>query len=460
MCRRKKNCNTNKIDCPFIDIIDCPFSSDNKKCGYNKETCRHKNKQNKFLNWLKTNVIEIICLFVGVIFLFSILIFRFKHLLNSDSVFYNAGLGLSCSIISATLIALLIDIPNKIKEYQSSIIETLSSKEYLKKLTEDQLTELRSDVTDILHRKDVPHMPKGLIKLDEEICKYLKKPYYKYYRLGINCELAKLKTINLESEKDISSEKGKDYILKEVTIEYLMFNPYIKNHPINADIGFNSHIMKHDDVDINSYLEFKEFKITVDGNKKKLDLLELIRNGDICIGATDLFKETEFYNKKLFLYSKSKHINLNDHVESIENKTSQAGKKIQINEVERDEYEDVLDVYFKDKIKVEIKYNIYVPTNDLFYTKRLRYPVKYFRLDYKFKHQNVRLYGQLLGTLIDQSKIAINFAKDQQYLSIETFDWLLPRNGIIVVISSLENQFVDGNIEDVLEIDNSDNDDK
>ena len=46
----------------------------------------------------------------------------------------------------------------------------------------------------------------------------------------------------------------------------------------------------------------------------------------------------------------------------------------------------------------------------------------------------MQLFGQLLGTLIDQSQVAVNQSKDGKHISIESFEWLLPQSGAFVAM--------------------------
>jgi len=85
-------------------------------------------------------------------------------------------------------------------------------------------------------------------------------------------------------------------------------------------------------------------------------------------------------------------------------------------------------------LKVEVDYEIYLPIEDNHFTNRLKYPAKSFRIDCICNDDdNVRLYGELLGTFTENSKIKISHPNDN-VISIEAFDWLLPRNGVFVIL--------------------------
>lgn len=96
--------------------------------------------------------------------------------------------------------------------------------------------------------------------------------------------------------------------------------------------------------------------------------------------------------------------------------------------------ENYLYVQFADKIRVFLEYIVVVPVEDNSYTKRLRYPVKYYNLDYKLE-ENVQftLAGQIMGTLIDQGDVATDIDKKKKRISLKTRNWLLPKNGVVIV---------------------------
>ena len=79
-------------------------------------------------------------------------------------------------------------------------------------------------------------------------------------------------------------------------------------------------------------------------------------------------------------------------------------------------------------------YDIYLPLEDNHFTNRLKYPAKSFRLDCLCDDDdNVRFFGELLGTFTKISQVKTTHPKDN-IMSIEALDWLLPRNGVFVVM--------------------------
>ncbi|MDR1714967.1 MAG: hypothetical protein LBS20_03905 [Prevotella sp.] len=453
--KNKKNV-VEQENCPFSSKEDCPFSEVSPDCKWKKDYCFHKEKKVAKNKWDKTDKNIFLIISLGIIlFIISMVLKGIDDTENATicnffnrDLLYNAILSLSVAFLASAFLAKIIDIPGKLDDYEDSFINALSSDNYLKKLTEGRLTKLRSDITDLLHKKDVPNMPKGVILLDQQICTLLKKPYFKIYRQTIKCEVIELAEEQIHPPSSINTEAGKieqnfkKYIQKDVVVEYTIHNPYDKSHPTVVDLGFSNHILKEEGINIKQYFDLKEFTLYIDGASKKYNVLKHFEKKEIKIGSCDLPTESEFYNKKIFIFTTKENrvLSASDFIDSEESDSEERSIPIEIEENIKKEL-DGFKIIFKDKITVKMHYTIAVPINDLLYTKRLRHPVKYFRLDYSFNHTDSKLFGQLIGTLIDQSKISTNMSEDGKHLSIETFDWLLPKNGVVVVMSSKKGTF-------------------
>lgn len=127
---------------------------------------------------------------------------------------------------------------------------------------------------------------------------------------------------------------------------------------------------------------------------------------DIKLDFSAINDKVEFYDTQVYIDAKEK-------------KNIDAPKGIRID--------------FKDNIEVHIQYKIQVHKDDICFTKRLQHPVKNFRLDYSYKKNGAKLFGQVFGTEMKQSDVSIQYISDNT-ISLETFDWLLPTNGAIVVM--------------------------
>ena len=91
-------------------------------------------------------------------------------------------------------------------------------------------------------------------------------------------------------------------------------------------------------------------------------------------------------------------------------------------------------VKFNKCVKVTFVSTKLIPVVDRHYTKRLKYAAGSYSLIYTCEDDNVKLVGQLFGTLVDHSNMSIRVSPNEKVLTIETSDWLLPRNGAVVVM--------------------------
>ena len=320
------------------------------------------------------------------------------------------------SIIAAIITAFIIDIPERIKEYKNFFIDILTSFDYLKRMKEEDLTELRKRVTWQLHVKDFPHMAEGLIDLDERFCKMLKHPYFKEYSQVINVA------------------KEGDKLKKSIKIEYFAVNPQRSDSSINMDIGIGNFVKF---AEIENFVEeaqklfiLKKYSVSFEKNSVEYDLTKFV---DIKV-STDTLDGLE-YNGKISVGPKGETSNENMPISLVNLKTFSKQESEEIKYVSIDKNEGVrLMASFKNLMHIKLEYEILVPDDDVIYTKRLRYPVKLFSLDYSLDKSvsNLTLEGQLIGTLIDQTDVTIDKTEDKKRITMRTHNWLLPKNGAVI----------------------------
>lgn len=302
---------------------------------------------------------SLICSFSGSIFIFPVI----------------SAIGLS--LLTGSILAILIDLPSRLKDYEISFINALSSNNYLKSLDESKLTSLRNQITEQLHKTKAPHMASGLIKIDQNICELLRKPYYSRYRHIVCC-------------KPIDN----NFMEKEHSIEYKLVNPYGPFQKGLENIKLTNHVVLNEEDDSEKPITGLKVLVYVDNE----DFPQTFDDSNIEILQEDVPNSKEFYNKK-FIYN-------------------------------------IFKAEFNDNIRVRINYKIKVPfSDDPCFTKRLQHPAKNFRLDYSCEDNSMILHGQLFGTQLKQSDISIKYLTNgKNAISLETFDWLLPDNGAIVVM--------------------------
>lgn len=378
--------------CPAESREQCKFGLEDE-CNYDKKDCFLKKEREHKKKRDKTRLKVILFIAIGIILFFISLILEgvkeMQNLATTDFIIKNLVTilsGISISIIAGAILTYIIDIPSKLKEYETSFLNALSSNNYLKSLDESKLIQLRKDTTEQLHAKNAPFMATGLIDIDQRICDLLKQPYYTRYRQSVICS-------------DIANDN--DYIYKEHMVDYCLKNPYGKNKEAVEYIGFSNLILKKNG-NVNDFISHLKIEYKIDDNDK----LEFAHNS-YKIEETSLNNKVEFYDTKLMLCGIS-----ND------SQTESRGIK----------------VCFKKTLEVHMEYKIKVPKDDICFSKRMRHPVKNFRLDYSYTNNQIKLFGQIFGTELKQSDISIKYLADN-IISLETFDWLLPDNGAIVVMT-------------------------
>lgn len=367
--------------CNFTNLSECPYASVDE-CKFNKKNCFRKKKAPIFtITTLKILVVILIGLLIALvsIYLDAKMKFTGSHLV------FGALSSIAVSLIAGAVLAWMIDIPSKLKEYENSIVNALVSNNYLKSLDEERLTQLRKDVTEQLHKVNVPCMARGLIDIDQKICNLLKQPYYTRYRQIVVCK----------------KDEVNGVIVKHHTIDYKLINPYSVNSKATEYISIANLVLSNgkDNMKDKAITDVRIRCIIDDGQAKNL-------SSEIEFDSSSVDSRETFYDTKVELVAK------NDSY-----KRDKKGLKIE----------------FDKSLEVKMSYDIVVDKDDISFTKRLRHPAKNFRLDYTFETTSpIKIFGQLFGTELKQSDFLIRYPLPNS-VSLESFEWLLPDNGAIVV---------------------------
>lgn len=400
-----------RVDCPYSIKQDCPYNKISK-CPYDTTHCHafHNNKKTTIRKYV------FIALFVGALVLYFLALEKAE-----DKAIWKTIETISLSIISASVVAFLIDLPGKMKEYQSYFVDLLSSSEYLKHLDEDGLSNLRQRVTWLQHAQDYPNMPRELLRLDERICQMMRAPYFKRF-----------------SQIMLLSKKDKE-ITKTCVVEYTVNNPGSDGTSASVDIGLSTSVMfksnaldKDEDLkkEAERIIKIKKFIAHIDG-ASSYDLTSHIR---ILVykGKSD----NSNYNGEIHIAPLKEYSNKLSPLNAQKLSSGKKQKSIPIDIAESNAID--LFIEFKKELIIKLEYEIIVPAEDKCFSKRLRYPVKYFHLDYTLQEgfDDTTLSGDLIGTLIDSKDISLFQSKDKKRLTFDTRSWMLPKNGVFIVHSN------------------------
>lgn len=410
-----------KTPCPYFTAEQCPHG-DKRECHYDTTVCHISLSKPKNGRRYTLTLIFIFCMMISVL---AELVVEKQGFLSFIYQNYDIKTILkilqpiSNSLIAAVVVYFLIDIPGRLREYQEFFIDLLSSEKHLKLMQEKQLTKLRKEVTWQLHVKDLPNMPKGLIDIDERFCEMLKQPYYKTYSQSTSVSI---------------TGEDSEILRKKVKVEYTAYNPHDKNKAIRFDIGLaNSLCFKNEPttVEAQNLFQLNAFSISFDGEEREYNLLPLLQ-----IGVTKERKDGFMYNGRIVLMPKSNDTNENEPLDKEKLDQSSGVSQEELSyKILDDSSLAGLFVLFQDKIKVKFEYEVSVPQDDISYTKRLRYPVKYFTLNYSLdaSMKDMTVVGQIIGTLIDQPDISVETSDDKKRIILKTQNWLLPKNGAMIV---------------------------
>lgn len=416
--------------CQYMDINECPYNS-RRECPQIKRDCHLPGEGEDNEHIAKRVAWKPVALAIVAVLVLVIVNFSEPKCEFWVSVF--AILSAGCvSILAGVLLAWLVDIPRKFDEYTRLISTSLTSYTYLKGLSREELSELRGRVTAELYMKNAPKLPRGLIKLDNKVCELLGNPFYEVYRETIHCEKPDTyKSITGQDMKiSLPGSATQKFVKKNNDQIYTIRNPYTRSQPIKANIGLNNYVYLPKDCGLKDLFKIEKFQISIDDGEF-VDILPLIKV---------IYKR---HTKMDNLSPDAVTYNTGFHLVTLDNKTINQEALTKISSPGEALYEEAtssprdtqLTVSFSDTVRVKLKFSLIVPVDDNHFTKRLKYSTKSYRLDYSIADPNQRLTGQLFGTLIDQTQIEINETDEDRHISIEAFEWLLPKSGAFVVSS-------------------------
>lgn len=310
-----------------------------------------------------------------------IVLFGIRSIGTSDSYNYwrdlcSALIGGAFSVLAAAILAVIIDIPSWLKDYDVHFARILTSNSYLKTLDESSLLQLRQDITNQIHKTTTPKMADGLLKLDSSICSLFKTPYYERYMHSVMCH-----------------KSANNTITKTHVVEYKLINPNCGYEDATEVFRISNLIRKRHDGD--NGLTDIEISYRIDNEEE-----HKLTPEEYTIVSAPLDKKIEFYDERVCL-------TLNP----------QSGSEL----------------HFKECLRVKYSYTIDVSSEDRCFTKRLQHPAELFILNYSCEDDDIKLHGQLIGTDLKQSNFSIHY-HDSNSISLVSYDWLLPDNGAFVVM--------------------------
>ncbi len=319
--------------------------------------------------------IYLVIIFGGAILILLSFLLKPKE----PNVWWETVTAIGQAFIIGPTISWILDLPSMINYFKKITIQSLVSKEYLDSMERGKLIELRKECTGRIHLKDAQFIEPGLINIDESICELLTKHYHERYRQNVSCRI------------------DGNHIIKKHHIEEVIINPVGGNGTIKIPENLKMFVYKNESEPVDDILKVLKYTVASD-DKEEIDYIK--QGMKIKETPSDVTDMT--YNSQLTIVRKD---NL------------------------------PLEFEFSKNLKIEKIYEVRVPKTDNTFLKRLTIPVKSFRFDYHFPDSNVKLIGACFGTLSFSNEGNIKIIHESDHISIESYSWLLPGNGVFIVAS-------------------------
>ncbi len=214
--------------------------------------------------------------------------------------------------------------------------------------------------------------------MDEAICELLTKHYHERYRQSVVCRIEE------------------DFVVKKHHIEEYIKNPLaINSHMVKFPENTRNYIYKKANEDVNDVFKMIKYAVSIDDGPEVDYVKNGIKNKEAISDATDMP-----YNSLVTLVDKDNN---------------------------------PINFEFSRSIKIEKIFEVRVPKDDITFLKRVNIPVKSFRLDYSFPNSDVKLVASCFGTLAFSNEGNMKIIHESDHISIESYSWLLPGNGVFVV---------------------------
>lgn len=280
------------------------------------------------------------------------------------------------ALIVGTAISVILDLPFMQRYYKNRIIDILVGNEYLNSLPQAELERLRKECTEKIYLKKTKHFEPSLLELDEHISKLLTQPYVSTYRVEITCY------------------QESNCIRKKANIKYWVENPLLNEATERIDGGILLYSVG--DFPKEDLFKINKFSIRID-DQQRMDFTDKI--------------ELKFVEKN------DEKNPAHNYLVSIQEKGTD--RNFSFN--------------FRDTLEIEIEDERLVPFSDNVFVKRIKTPTKNFRIHYTVINMECTLQGACLGAVLGNSPVGqVRTVINEKSISIESFDWLLPGNGIVI----------------------------
>lgn len=361
----------------------------------------------------------LITIVVGVIMLMaSLYLLIYFHHVDMDkrptlsTVLWLSNLllrDLAIAVILAGIVAWLLEIKNFMTLVTKAVTSSLTSDDYLEKLSEDRLYALKKScsrkITETGKNRNEPNLNESLIDLEAEISKEIFSPYYEKFRIRLECiergpDEMKIPVRPGETAtvKCFTTLKG-NLLEQRIRTKYTIINPkqgqeiekvrgsYNLAQPVGVLTEEISHLIR-----------LEKFEYTVDNEKKVNRPLDSLKY-------------------------------------KVEKKVSQQVIKYDVSAVLLNADDSEVSITYNDKLVVEIIQVVYVPMDDWTYSRRLTKPAKTSSVFYQYTPppgRKIKFQAECFCTLQKYYQDAVTINDGSDYVEILCDNWLLPANGFFI----------------------------
>ena len=282
------------------------------------------------------------------------------------------------------VVGIIFEIGSVKQYFERSIAKILIDDEYLKYQEDAELMRLRQRATENIYLKKSKNIDSDLIKLDQKICQSLTEPFFDYYKQSSVCTMA----------------ENRSYIKKTIRTRFKLVNPQLKHSNFLLIKPWRSRMSAIEDINNDSLRTLIDFDVAIDDNPMK----SVKQNFRITKVVEPAINESTDYTI-------ATELNFVEGLDGVLNES----------------------LNFEDTFEGSMVEERFFPLDDLNYSFRINTLVRNFSLNFTFDNPNVRLTGNLYGTMANPRE-GISIDKDSNSISLESKRWMLKGNGAYVNI--------------------------
>lgn len=311
------------------------------------------------------------------------------------SEFKTALVSVLGSGLAGLVVSFFADIPDIVESTTKATANSFLSLGFLEQYSREQLEKFREKTIDLRYKEDKKDILPDICKIESQVCGLMDQAYYERY----------------SESHEFSLENGNR--VKTITVDYLIKNNATK-HPAKIDIGilkFFPKVYTKEEID---HFIMNDFKISIDGSKRKSIECHIDRIITPAIEEEDINQQAYNSAFRFFYQGELNKHNLDEfcRVGYLTNVAPDCKKGMRVS--------------FEQEVSVHATYTIPFD-EDLVFVKKMRYFAKSFTFDSNTP-EGYGIEGSLLSPFAQGEKSLVSVSKDN--LQIDCYTGMLPGSGI------------------------------